>query len=183
MERLSRGLLRLAGWRLVSPTSLPDKYVAILYPHTSNWDFVVALAAAQGLRVPLAFLAKHTLFEGPLGGFFRAVGGIPVRRSTHENVVSQVTRILAEKERIVLALAPEGTRQRTDHWRSGFYYIALESRLPLALAFIDASTRTVGIGPLIELTGDRDRDMEVIRAFYADKRGLRPGNEGTIALR
>lgn len=183
MDRISRWLLSVAGWRLIGPAPALDKYVVILYPHTSNWDFVLSILCAWGLRVPVAFLAKHTLFEGPMGWIFRVTGGIPVRRAANENVVGQVTRLVEEQPRIALSIAPEGTRKKTDHWKSGFYHIALESKLPVALAFIDADTRTAGFGPLVTLSGDRERDLEVFRAFYADKRGINPDQASTIAFR
>jgi len=183
VERFARLMLRTAGWRLVDPAHPRDKYVAIFYPHTSNWDFVLGLLAAWGLRVELAFLAKHSLFEGPWGRLFRAVGGIPVHRGAKDNLVQQVVELLERRERVVLAIAPEGTRGKTDRWKSGFYHIALQAKLPVALGFIDARTRTIGIGPLVELTGDPAEDLAVIRAFYADKEGIRQENAGTIALR
>lgn len=183
MQRLSRLLLRLAGWRLVGQAPARDKYMVLVYPHTSNWDFFLGILAAWGLGVPPAFLAKHTLFKGPMGFLFRAIGGIPVRRGSKENVVLQIAQLVEQRERVGLALAPEGTRSKTDRWKSGFYYIAMEAKLPVALGFIDASSRTVGLGPAVELTGDQDADMDVIREFYADKRGIRPENEGTITLR
>ena len=183
VDRFSRWLLSAAGWRLVGQAPAVDKYVVILYPHTSNWDFPLSLLTAWGLRVPMAFLAKDALFKGPMGWFFRAVGGIPVRRQGKENAVSQVTRLVAGRKRIALSLAPEGTRAKADHWKSGFYYIALESKMPVALGFIDASTRTLGFGPLVELTGDPKHDLEVFRAFYADKRGLHPEQASPIAFR
>lgn len=184
MNEFARWLLKLAGWR-ISADGLPalDKYVVVFYPHTSNWDFVVGILGVWALRLEIAFLAKHTLFEGPFGWFFRALGGLPVRRGERENVVEQVKQFIDTRERVVLALAPEGTRKWTDHWKSGFYYIALESKLPVALAFLDAPTKTIGIGPVVRLTGDRERDLAVIRDFYADKRGFRPEQAGVVALR
>ena len=183
MDRLARGLLRLAGWTLSADVPTLDKYLVIFYPHTSNWDFVVGILATWALRLRVDFLGKHTLFEGPLGVLMRALGGHPVRRGGGENVVSQVVRLIESRDRIALAIAPEGTRKFADHWKSGFYYIALEAKLPVALAFLDAPSRTIGMGPLVYLTGDKEKDLATIRAFYADKRGFRPEQAGTIALR
>ena len=183
MDRFARWLLSVTGWRLVGEAPPGDKYVVILYPHTSNWDFPLSILSAWGLNVPVAFLAKDSLFKPPIGGIMRALGGIPVRRAANENLVAQVTRLVAERPKVALSLAPEGTRKKTDHWKSGFYHIALESKLPVVLGFIDGATRTLGFGPRIELTGDKARDLETFRAFYADKRGLNPDQAGTITFR
>lgn len=183
MDRLARSALRLVGWRIDAELPALDKYVVVFYPHTSNWDFVVGIIATWALRLRVDFLGKHTLFEGPFGWLFRALGGHPVRRGGRENVVEQVKRLIDSQPRIVLAIAPEGTRKFTDHWKSGFYHIALESKLPVALAYLDRATKTIGLGPLVHLTGDRERDLAVIRDFYKDKRGFRPEQAGTIALR
>lgn len=180
---LATRLLGLRGWRVVgTPPDLP-RYVAIFYPHTSNWDFVLGMLGAFALQVDLTFLAKESLFRGPLGVLMRALGGQPVVRSGGKNMVAQVADLVATREKVVLALAPEGTRKKTDHWRSGFYYIAQETGLPLALVFLDTRTRTLGFGPVVQLTGDRAKDMAVIRAFYADKMGVRPQDASDIVLK
>jgi 1-acyl-sn-glycerol-3-phosphate acyltransferase len=183
MDRLSRWLLELAGWRVRGGPPALDKYVVVFYPHTSNWDFVLGILAAWALGLHADFLAKNSLFHAPFGWFFRALGGHPVHRGERENVVSEVAQFVESRERVVLALAPEGTRKWTDHWKSGFYYIALEAKVPVVLGYLDASTRTLGLGPVVQLTGDREQDLEVIRKFYEDKRGLRPEQASTIALR
>ncbi len=183
MSRFARMLLSLGGWRVCGQPPALEKYIVIFYPHTSNWDFVLGIIGAKALRLRVDFLGKHTLFRGPFGGLFRALGGHPVRRGERENVVAEVTRLIAGRERIALALSPEGTRKWTDHWKSGFYYMALEARVPVVLGYLDASTRTLGVGPVVHLTGERERDLAAIRAFYADKRGIRRGHESTIALR
>jgi 1-acyl-sn-glycerol-3-phosphate acyltransferase len=184
MAWLARLLLRLGGWRLepAHPPAL-EKYLVIFYPHTSNWDFVLGILAARAWRLQLSFLAKDSLFRGPLGALLRALGGHPVRRDVHSHMVSQVAELVARRERIVLALAPEGTRRRVEHWRSGFYYMAREAHLPVVPAYLDTRTRTVGLGPPVYLSGDIQADMAVLRAFYAGKQGLRPELASPISLR
>lgn len=183
MSGLARWLLRLRGWRIDGQLPAVDKYVVIFYPHTSNWDFVLGILAAWALKLRMTFLGKHTLFRPPFGWFFRALGGHPVERGERKNMVTQVAELIARTPRIALALAPEGTRRFTDHWKSGFYFIARESRLPVALAYLDAPTRTIGLGPLVHLSGEREQDLAVLRAFYEGKRGIRPEGASTIALR
>ena len=180
---LSYWLLHLAGWKVMS--RLPDikKYIIIVYPHTSNWDFPIGLFAAWALRMDVTFLGKHTLFVGPFGWLFRALGGYPVKRDERKNMVSQVVELIESRERISIALAPEGTRKKTDHWKSGFYHIALEAKVPVVLAYIDASRREIGVGPTLEMSGDKELDVQRIRAFYQDKQGIRPELASEISLR
>ncbi|MBI2380146.1 MAG: lysophospholipid acyltransferase family protein [Gammaproteobacteria bacterium] len=183
MAWLSYWLLRLAGWKVTS--RLPDikKYIIIVYPHTSNWDFPIGLFAAWALRMDVTFLGKHTLFVGPFGWLFRSLGGYPVKRDERKNMVSQVVELIESRERISIALAPEGTRKKTDHWKSGFYHIALEAKVPVVLAYIDARRREIGVGPTLEMSGDKELDVQRIRAFYQDKQGIRPELASEICLR
>ena len=183
MAWLARLLLRLGGWRLITPRPPAlEKYLVIFYPHTSNWDFVLGILSAWALQIELTFLGKDSLFRGPLGPLMRALGGHPVRRSERSNLVSDVAALVASRERIVLALAPEGTRSRAERWRSGFYYMARESHLPVVPAFLDRRTRTLGLGPPVYLTGDVEADMAAFRTFYADKEGLRPELASPVVL-
>ncbi|MBF5042422.1 glycerol acyltransferase [Aggregicoccus sp. 17bor-14] len=183
MARLAKWMLRAGGWRLLGQPPALDKYLVVFYPHTSNWDFVLGILAGWGLGLDVTFLGKHTLFQGPLGPLMRALGGHPVRREERSNMVEQVAQLVRSRERIVLALAPEGTRKRAEAWKSGFYYIAREAHLPVVPAFLDARTRTVGLGPPLYLTGDVQADMAVLRDFYADKQALRPEGAGPVVLR
>jgi 1-acyl-sn-glycerol-3-phosphate acyltransferase len=173
-------LLRAAGWELVG--RLPDfpRLVVIFAPHTSNWDFVLLLLVRSAFGARVHYLAKNTLFRFPYGWFFRLTGGIPVDRGQHHHLVANLARRFAEQPELWLAIAPEGTRTRTDHWRSGFYRIALAANVPVLCAFIDKSRKQCGVGDLLELSGDLDADLAKIRAFYADKRGIHPERESEI---
>jgi 1-acyl-sn-glycerol-3-phosphate acyltransferase len=180
MQWLARTLLRAVGWRFVGEPPDVPRCIVIFAPHTSNWDFplLLLLRGAAGRRV--SYLAKHTLFRFPFGWLFRASGALPVDRSEHHALVSRLVRAFREQPELWLAMSPEGTRARTDHWKSGFYYIALEAQVPVLLAFIDARRRECGLGELIELTGDVTRDLDRIAAFYRDKQGIVPERASEI---
>lgn len=169
-----RGLLRLLGWKLVGDLPNIKKYVVIFAPHTSNWDFVLMLITRFCFRMDIAYLGKHTLFKPPLGWFFRWVGGIPVERSRKSNVVQQVVDVIAERDSIQLALAPEGTRSHKPYWKSGFYHIAVQAKVPIVLTYLDTKTKVIGVGELIHPTGNIELDMDEIRDFYKDKLGIKP---------
>lgn len=174
MRYIMKALLRLLGWRLVGQLPKDKKYVIIFAPHTSNWDFVLMLMVRFCFKMKIGYLGKHTLFKPPFGWFFRMFGGIPVERSSANNVVDQVASIIKEKEEIQFALAPEGTRSYKPYWKSGFYHIALRAEVPIVMAFLNSKTREIGIGDLLRPSGNQEQDLDVIRAFYKDKVGIRP---------
>jgi 1-acyl-sn-glycerol-3-phosphate acyltransferase len=145
-------------------------------PHTSNWDFLFMLAITWQLGLQIRFLGKRSLFAGPLGPVMRALGGIPVDRANPVGVVDELIARVRAGERFYLVVTPEGTRGRAEHWKSGFYRIARDTGLPVTLGYVDRRTMTAGLGPTLHLTGDVVADMDRIRAFYADKSGLRPEN-------
>ncbi len=179
--RLARRLLRLARWQLVG--AVPRRAIVIGAPHTSNWDFVFTMFTIWADDISPHVLVKREMFWWPMGALMRSLGAIETDRDGARGLVQRLTAQARESEDFVLVLAPDGTRTPTDHWKSGFYRLALGSGLPVALGFVDGPTRTTGIGPTIELTGDVRSDMDRVRAFYADKHGLRPGRGSTVRLR
>ena len=180
---IGRTYLFLARWTAVGTAPDVDKYLIIAAPHTSNWDFPHLLMVAWAREVPAKFIGKHSLFRWPTGALFKALGGMPVRRDLPGRLVDQVAATYDAVDQLAVAIAPEGTRSRAEHWKSGFYRIAKAADVPVLLAFIDYPSRTGGIGPMIELTDDQDADMRAIADFYADKRGRHPEQSGPVALR
>lgn len=173
---LGAGILRLGGWRV--DVRLPDmpKFIVIAAPHTSNWDFVYGMAAILLLQVRIDWFGKHSLFEGPLAGLFRALGGHPVNRSSAGGVVGQAVAAFQANRQLVLALAPEGTRARREHWKRGFYHMALQAGVPVATAYLDYGRRCIGIGPVFTPTGDWAADMRPVFAYYRGVVARRPEN-------
>ena len=176
-------LLKATGWKLVTAGSMPRSFVAIAAPHTSNWDFPYTLATAWCLRTEFKYLGKHTLFTGPFGWFFKAMGGIPVDRRAPQGLVSQVVQQFRDNPSLIVAVPPEGTRGRVSYWKSGFYHIAHGANVPIGLGYLDFGRRQCGIGGFIQPTGDLHADMDKIRAFYKDIRGKRPDRESPVCLR
>ncbi|WP_420635502.1 lysophospholipid acyltransferase family protein [Candidatus Palauibacter sp.] len=182
MRRLAKGVLRLVGWRAVGELPGP-RSVVIGAPHTSNWDFPLALLCFWSLPIPARWVGKHTIFRWPFGGLLRRLGGIPLDRAHTHDFVNQIVERFDREPELTFVLAPEGTRSRRDHWRSGFYWIARRARVPVALGFVDYSNREVGIGDAFLPSGDVDADMARVRAFYADKTGKRPEKQSVIRIR
>ena len=166
---------------LVQP--VPLRCVVIVYPHTSNWDFPLGLLMKWAVAIRFHWVGKDSLFRWPLGPLLRRLGGVAVNRRERTRFVE---RLAAELERypvMRVVITPEGTRARTDHWKSGFYHLARATGVPLALAFIDYSKREIGIGAYHTLTGDVARDMAGIGSFYAGRTGRHPAQQGPIRLR
>lgn len=190
MQALGKMILDAAGWTVVGGRPPAQKFVLIAAPHTSNWDFVYALATTNALGLHVKYMAKDALFRGPHGHFFRATGGIAVDRSKKNNLVQSLAELFREEEELALMVPAEGTRGRGEYWKSGFYHIARAAHVPIAPGFLDYGRKQSGIGPLFWPTGDIKADMDHIRAFYADKIGKHPEDftpprlreEGDIAV-
>lgn len=164
---LGRMMLRMLGWR-IGP-GLPDlaKAVIITAPHSSNWDFPVGIAVVFALRLDVRFVGKMELFRGPLGPLMRWLGGLPVNRKHPVGLVEQTVAMFQEREALLLAVAPEGTRKPVARWKSGFYRIALAAGVPIVPGYFDNRRREVGFGAPFYPTGDAEADIAALRAFYA----------------
>lgn len=171
---LARAFWAVSRYRFVSEAAPPRSAVLIGAPHTSNWDFAYMLAITWRLGLSPRWLGKHTLFKRPFGPLMRALGGIPVDRANPGGLVQELVRRVRDDPKFILVVTPEGTRGRRALWKSGFYRIARDADLPVVLGYVDSQTKTSGLGPTLELTGDVTADMDQVRAFYADKRGIRP---------
>ncbi|QIX27926.1 acyl-phosphate glycerol 3-phosphate acyltransferase [Nocardioides sp. JQ2195] len=171
-SRLARALLKLFRWRVVG--EVPRSGIFVGAPHTSNWDWVAMLLLLWSGGVAPRVLIKRELFKPPLGWILNATGGIAVDRDNATEVVTELAEHAGRDESFVIVLAAEGTRSRGDHWKSGFYRLARQTGLPVSFGFIDGPSKTLGFGPTLHMTGDVASDMDTIRAFYADKRGVNP---------
>ena len=159
-------VLWIFGWRRAGRVPDAPKFVTIAAPHTSNWDLPVGLAIILAFKVKIYWLGKERIFKWPFGTFFKWLGGIPVNRSKSGDVVAQTIQAFKEQERMIMVVAPEGTRKKANHWKTGFYYIAMGANVPLVMGFIDYARKEGGFGPMLMPTGDIEADMEKIRAFY-----------------
>jgi 1-acyl-sn-glycerol-3-phosphate acyltransferase len=184
---MARALLRLAGWR-VQFQGLPAKQgVVVVYPHTSNWDFIVLVLAKWALGLPVTFWGKDTLFRWPLfGAWLRWLGGLPVARHTPQGAVGQMVDAMTsarEQGRFMwLGLSPEGTRQRTGGWRTGFYRVAVRAQVPVGLVALDFGKREVRVLKFWRLTGQPAADMAVFADELAACTGRRPLQASPVRL-
>ena len=183
MQRFARWMMKRLGWRVTGELPAESHFVVIAAPHTSNWDLFYLLGAATALGMRVSWIGKHTLFVGPLGPFFRAIGGIPIDRRRSQKMVEQMVDQFETRDRLNLAIPPEGTSGRSEYWKSGFYWMAYKAQVPVSLGFLDYRKKEGGLGPLVYLTGNVRQDMDEIRAFYENVSGLRPENYGPIRFR
>jgi 1-acyl-sn-glycerol-3-phosphate acyltransferase len=166
---LGRAMLTALRWRL--DARLPDlpKFVIIAVPHTSNWDFVVGIAAVLALRVRVRWWVKHTVYVRPWRRIIDWLGGIPIDRGSAHGVVGQTVAAFRREPHLVLGLTPEGTRRRVEQWKRGFYHVALQAQVPVVLAWFDYRRRVVGVGAVVQPTGDYEADTARMLEFYRDR--------------
>ena len=176
LRAVSKAFLSLNGWTVRG--SLPpqaQKCVLIAAPHTSNWDLPYTLMVAFVLNLNIYWMGKHSLFFFPFGPLMRWLGGIGVDRSRSNSQVSAAAAALSAADgRVQLVVPPEGTRGKTRHWKTGFYFIALEAGVPIILAYMDYGKKEAGLGPVFVPSGDVEADMLEIKRFYAGIQGRRP---------
>ncbi len=180
---LARIWLSMWRWKVVQQEPLPARCVMIAAPHTSNWDFPITMAMAADHDIDIRWLGKSQMFVPVLGVVFRWLGGISVERSSAQGLVGDLAAEFGNHDELVLVVPAEGTRTEVEYWKSGFYRIAEQAGVPIVCAFVDKATRTGGCGPVIVPSGDVGADMDRIRAFYADKTGLKAGRFAVPRLR
>ena len=165
--------LRVTGWTIEG--ALPAdaaKCVLIAAPHTSNWDLPYTLMVAFHLRLRIYWMGKASIFRWPFRSLMMWLGGIPVQREQSSNLVAaSIAALKAADGPLQLTVPPEGTRSKTRTWKTGFYYIATGAGVPIVMAYMDYPRKRSGLGPVFVPTGDIERDMAAIKAFYAPFKG------------
>ena len=182
-QRLSRFILRISGWTLVEEMPAEKKYVMVGAHHTSGWDWVMAVLIMASLGLKPRWVGKEALFRGIAGPIVRWAGGISVVRGARQNFVGQIADVYKSSKELVIALAPEGTRKHVDHWKTGFYHIALEAKVSVAMAFVDYSKKICGVGGHFLPSGDLESDMKILRKFYNGVAGKFPEKQGVVQLK
>ena len=175
LRLISKLILKLWGWKIEGP--LPTdvkKFVMAAFPHTSNWDFPLGILVRKVIGIDIKYIGKSSLFKWPYGFIFRWLGGYPVDRSRRTNFVDAVTDIFDSKESFKIVLAPEGTRRKVDQLKSGFYYIAVQAKVPIVLVKFDWSKKIVSFSEPFSPTGDIEKDYEFIRQQIKDVKGKIP---------
>lgn len=183
MRWLAIVILKAMGWKTSDVPIQSPKYILIGAPHTSNWDFFIGYVAMTAIGLKLGWVGKHTIFRKPFGWFMRWLGGIPIDRNRSRNFVEQVVQSFNSHEKLIVAIAPEGTRKKTEYWKSGFYYIAYSAGIPIVLGFVDYERKIGGFEKYINPTGEIKNDLKEISDFYKGIRAKYPEKFGPIRFK
>lgn len=167
LSRFAQWVLAKRGWQAEGEIANREKLVIAVAPHTSNWDFIIGVFVLFTLRLKISFFGKHTLFYPPLGWFMRMIGGIPVERSRAHGLVQDIASKIKQEDKLVMAIAPEGTRKAVFPWRKGFLQIAKHAEVAVQLIGFDYRRKTIIFGPVLEVLDDVDESMQQVYAFYA----------------
>ncbi len=179
------GRLIMKLWRFKVEGHFPTdpKFVIIAAPHTTNWDFLLLIGGAGELGIKAYWMGKKELFPKPIAWFMKWLGGIPIDRKSRHNVVEQAVEVFNRSSHLYLVIPPEGTRSRTEYWKTGFYHIAVQANVPIVLAAADYGNRRILIGPRLEPSGDIQADMVQIAAFYEGIVAKYPEKFGPVRLK
>ncbi len=183
LQALAQWAIKSLSWQLDLNIPEAQSFVLIGAPHTSNWDFVFTMLLIYASGIKISWIGKDSLFRPPFGSLFRRLGGIAVNRSVRQDFVGQIVAQFQQDKKLVVAISPEGTRSKSDYWKTGFYYMALGAQVPIVMGYIDYQQKVVGLGPCFYPSGNIQADFEQIKAFYAAKVGKYPHKQGTIQLR
>jgi 1-acyl-sn-glycerol-3-phosphate acyltransferase len=177
MKSLARLIVKLSGWK-VEGTFGPElrNCIIIIAPHTSQWDFIFGVLARTIYRIKAKYLIKNSFFKPGIAWFFHATGGISVDRSKKNELTDRLKEMLSRGEELKIAFTTEGTRSRVDRWRTGFYWTAIDTGLPIVAHFIDYKTKTVGQFPPFIPSGDWEVDKQHFEKLYADASACHPEN-------
>lgn len=165
-QRIGQAMLRLTGWR-AGPFPDIDRAVIAGGPHTSNWDGVLALVSRSALQKDVNVMIKHSLFKGPLGWLLRKLGAMPIERGKAGGMVEQTVAQFRQRDKLLIAVTPEGTRSNAEQWKLGFYHIAKQTNVPIILALVDYKAKTFSFPVVIYPGDDMEADLQQIYAHFA----------------
>tara|TARA_B100000212_G_scaffold334281_1_gene304756 strand:+ start:509 stop:1114 length:606 start_codon:yes stop_codon:yes gene_type:complete len=174
LRKIARFGINFSGWAIKGEVPDEERIIIIAAPHTSNWDFVLAMLAIFGLNIKLRWLGKHSIFKPGFRSFFKWLGGIPVYRDNPSTLIENVVEIVKKEKSIVIAMTPEGTRKKIKRWKTGFLRIAEQTHSKILLISIDAPTKSIGIGKIFNPTGDNEKDLAFIQNYYKSFTGIKP---------
>ena len=174
LRKIARFGINISGWSIKGKVPDEERIVIIAAPHTSNWDFILAMLAIFGLNIKLRWLGKHSIFKPGFKFFFKWLGGIPVYRDNPSKLIDSVVKIVKKEKSIVIAMTPEGTRKKVKRWKTGFLRIAKQTHSKILLISIDAPTKSIEIGKNFNPTGNSDEDLAFIQKYYSSFRGINP---------
>lgn len=171
---LGSAVLSVLGWQIVGQVPNLPKFVMIGAPHTSNWDFPLAMLLFMALGVRVSWMGKHTFVDGPLKRLWHWLGGVAIDRQAAHGIVEQMVNAFNSREKFILGITPEGTRRKVTEWKTGFYHIAHGARIPILPVAINYPVKTFSLHPIFLPSGKLQVDLPQIQSLYAHVQGKRP---------
>ncbi len=167
LQAIGNFVLKCLGWSVQG--QLPEQHKKLILsvaPHTSNWDFVVAIAVMLSLDIKVTFLGKNSIFKGIFGKWLTSLGGVGIDRAHRHGVVGQMVERFAAQEYMLLALAPEGTRSKTKEWKTGFLHMAKQAQVPIVPVGLDYKKKQVLFLPHHFVVGEIEEELIAVKAMY-----------------
>ena len=174
LQKIGKFFLTITGWKFKGDIPRSDRIILVAGPHTSNWDFILAMAFIFGLNLNVFWIGKHTLFKNGFSKIMRKLGGIPVDRASPELLMNEVSNIVKRKQGVIIAISPEGTRKKVERLKSGFLRIAKMTNSQILLAGIDFESKLIHLGKLFQPTGDTENDLSNVHNYFRQFKGKRP---------
>ena len=174
LQKIGKFFLTITGWKFKGDIPRSDRIILVAGPHTSNWDFLLALAFIFGLNLNVFWIGKHTLFKNGFSKIMRKLGGIPVDRASPELLMNEVSNIVKRKQGVIIAISPEGTRKKVERLKSGFLRIAKTTNSQILLAGIDFESKLIHLGKLFEPSGNTESDLLNVHNYFRQFKGKRP---------
>ena len=174
LQKIAKFFLTITGWKFKGDIPRSDRIILVAGPHTSNWDFLLALAFIFGLNLNVFWIGKHTLFKNGLSKIMRKLGGIPVDRASPELLMNEVSHIVKKQQGVIIAISPEGTRKKVERLKSGFLRIAKTTNSQILLAGIDFESKLIHLGKLFQPSGNTESDLLNVHNYFRQFKGKRP---------
>ena len=174
LQKIGKFFLTITGWKFKGDIPRSDRIILVAGPHTSNWDFLLALAFIFGLNLNVFWIGKHTLFKNGLSKIMRKLGGIPVDRASPELLMNEVSHIVKKQQGVIIAISPEGTRKKVERLKSGFLRIAKTTNSQILLAGIDFESKLIHLGKLFQPSGNTESDLLNVHNYFRQFKGKRP---------
>ena len=174
LQKIGKFFLTITGWKFKGDIPRSDRIILVAGPHTSNWDFLLALAFIFGLNLNVFWIGKHTLFKNGFSKIMRKLGGIPVDRASPELLMNEVSHIVKKQQGVIIAISPEGTRKKVERLKSGFLRIAKTTNSQILLAGIDFESKLIHLGRLFQPSGNTESDLLNVHNYFRQFKGKRP---------
>ena len=174
LQKIGKFFLTITGWKFKGDIPRSDRIILVAGPHTSNWDFLLALAFIFGLNLNVFWIGKHTLFKNGFSKIMRKLGGIPVDRASPELLMNEVSNIVKKQQGVIIAISPEGTRKKVERLKSGFLRIAKTTNSQILLAGIDFESKLIHLGRLFQPSGNTESDLLNVHNYFRQFKGKRP---------